>query len=109
MTPADRACPVPFTKQFHTKDGYHDGGVSCGIGFTIAWQRGPVPDLDHRNGAFLEEVLIACLDELECHQSGHFANEYNAKALEHLTAAITTLQARIKDRTERGVIGKHEI
>jgi len=105
ITPADRSRSVPFSQHFQTPDGHHDGGVACGIGFTIAWQKGPVSSAVQRNGAFLEDVLIACLDELEFHQQGPFANEYNAKAIQTLTDTIKTLQARIQDRNERGVLG----
>jgi hypothetical protein len=43
------------------ENGDHQGGQSCGKYFTIAWQRGPLNEAG-RNGAFLIEVLEACLE-----------------------------------------------
>lgn len=84
------------TNNWTTPEGLHDGGVSYGQGFVIAWQRGPTGE-NGRNGAFLIEVLTACQIQLQHYQSGQFACEENATAHRHLTQAIAALQSR-RDR-----------
>lgn len=51
---------TPINKNWTDENGNHAGGQSIGDNFTIVWQRGPLND-DGRNGAFLIEVLCACL------------------------------------------------
>jgi hypothetical protein len=86
--------------------GAPDGGVSCGIGFVISWQRGPLSD--GRNGAFLLEVLSACQSQLEYYQTGQFASTENELALDNLKTAIAHLERRLDRRKAEGVLGTHE-
>lgn len=51
----------PINKNWTDADGNHNGGQSIGDNFTIVWQRGPLKETG-RNGAFLIEVLEACLE-----------------------------------------------
>ncbi len=60
------------------------------------------------NGAFVEDVIAACADRLRYYQASRFASSYNAKALEHLDAAMAALDQRTKDRDAREVEGTHK-
>ena len=88
------------------------GGCTCGLGFCISWQDGPLgrgEDRDLPNGAFVETVIAAVVDRLEHYQRTEFACEYNQKAIMHLEIALEELAARTEDREERGVEGTHEV
>ncbi len=121
-------------KAMHFQDpaGNPAGGTSFGNGFAIGWQNGPLgrhvagPDgcclqlaPDKRpgcvkgctriapNGAFVEDVLGAVVDRIEYYQSTKFACERNARALDHLRAALVELNNRTQDREARKVEGTH--
>lgn len=105
---------LPFSK-FVSSMGVPDGGISCGIGFTIAWQRGSLTKVG-RNGAFLLEILGACRDRLADYQSGAFACEENAEALTNLDRAIRVLElrlepfgVRLRRRSDKGILGTHDV
>jgi hypothetical protein len=89
-----------------TATGAPDGGVSCGMGFTISWQRGPLSG--GRNGAFMIEVLGACQSQLEYYQAGQFASTENALALDNLKTCIAHLERRLDRRKAEGTLGTHE-
>lgn len=95
-------------KNFVTPEGFHDGGVAYGQGFTICWQRGPTKE-NGRNGAFLIEVLKACEAQLAHYQDGRFACQENALALEKLCEAIASLEARRDRRIEAGTHGTTQV
>jgi len=64
--------------QFDEK-GRPAGGCTCGLGFCISWQDGPLgrgEDRDLPNGAFVETVIAAVVDRLEHYQRTEFACEY---------------------------------
>jgi hypothetical protein len=61
---------APINKNWTDADGNHAGGQSIGNNFTIAWQRGPLNEAG-RNGAFLIEVLGACLDWVRIPYQSH--------------------------------------
>lgn len=89
-----------------------EGGQTFGPGFTIAWQRGPLGRGEGRleqNGAFVEDVIAAAADRIECYQASKFKSDYNADALTHLYAALQSLKARTADREKRNVEGTHEV
>lgn len=89
-----------------------EGGQTFGPGFAIAWQRGPLGRDKNRipqNGAFVEDVISAAIDRIEHYQSSKFASEYNAVALDHLRAALVSLQARTSERESRKVEGTHAL
>jgi hypothetical protein len=98
------ASPINFN--WVDEEGNHAGGVSSGVGFTIAWQRGPLQV--GRNGAFLIEVLQACESQLQHFQSGKFACRENEIALQHLSEAINALESRRQRRMAEGKLGTHE-
>jgi hypothetical protein len=97
----------PINQNWTNDDGTHAGGVSTGVGFTIAWQRGPLNEAG-RNGAFLIEVLEACRHQLRYYQMSKYACEENLKAMEHLDEALFALQSRRDRRNLQGTLGTHQ-
>jgi hypothetical protein len=86
------------------------GGHAVGTGIAISWQSGPLgrgADRKEPNGAFVETVIEAAAQRIRHYQATKFACEHNAKALEHLEAALAQLQARTADRENRHVEGTH--
>lgn len=106
--PEFESVDLPLSQNWTTPEGNHDGGVSTGIGYTIAWQRGPLVG-GNRNGAFLIEVLTACLRQLEYCQNSRYACAENAEALDYLELAIASLESRRLRRQNQGTLGTHEI
>ena len=94
-------------KNWSNPDGTRAGGVSYGPGFCVSWQRGPLTE--GRNGAFLIEVLEACESQLAYYQDSKFTCQENADALNHLNAAISTLQSRRDRRFAEGKLGTTEV
>lgn len=90
------------------EQGRPAGGTSAGIGFTIAWQRGPCPTPEQRNGAFLIEVLESCAERLCFYQDSEFDCEENARALGALYRSIAALKERRDRRRDAGTLGTHE-
>lgn len=89
-----------------------DGGVSCGRGFTISWQKGPLGrgnDRKEPNGAFVEDVLDAVIRRIEVYQDSKFNCSENADALEHLRSAAKRLDDRTRERELRKVEGTHGV
>lgn len=94
-----------------TENGNPTGGTSWGLGITIHWQDGPLGnplDMKKHNGAFVEGVIQCALDRLEFFQDSKFKCEENAEAIRNLQFALAALDARTKDRKERGVEGLHK-
>ena len=95
---------------YHYTDqaGNPDGGCSTGQGFTISWQRGLVKD-EAPNGAFLEDVLTACLDRLQFYQQlGKLSCEENSKAIAGLHTALGALNSRQLRRENQEVANTTE-
>lgn len=95
-------------------NGNPAGGITCGRGFNIAWQNGPLVDPDgergEQNGAFVEDIIAAAYGRLTFYQqagNGKFACLENAIAIEHLEAAFEALGRRTKRREAAGVEGTH--
>ena len=97
----------PLNRNWTTPEGHHDGGISTGIGYTIAWQRGPLTD-GGRNGAFIIEVLESCLAKIKDYQTGKFACEENDAAITHLEQALEPLRSRRDRRQSAGTFGTHQ-
>ena len=98
------------SEHWNDANGNPEGGISFGNGFSIGWQHGPLgtgPNRREPNGAFVEDVLAAVADRIRYYQDGRFASDYNAVALEHIEAALASLDQRTKDREARGVEGTH--
>jgi hypothetical protein len=98
----------PINTNWTNTQDEHEGGISTGIGFTIAWQRGGL-NTAGRNGAFLIEVAQACQLQLQYYQNSKYACIENAEALRHLDEAITWLQARRDRRAVEGKLGTQEV
>lgn len=101
-----------FTVDQHFVDpnGAPEGGHTCGVGFAIAWQRGPLgrgADRIPPNGAFVEDVIAAAASRITFYQDGRFACEENAAALRHLKEALFYLERRTNARLAQGVEGTH--
>lgn len=95
-----------WTAHHWEAEGKPDGGVSYGIGFTIAWQRGSLLE-QGRNGAFLTEVLEASLDELK-HKNSQFPCDENTSAITHLQCCLDALNDRLRRRKEQGILYDHK-
>jgi hypothetical protein len=88
------------------------GGTTTGLGIVIDWQNGPLAVDGVRrepNGAFVEDVIDACIGRIEFYQAGQFHGIHNAVALGHLKAALEVLNERTRDREDRGVEGTHQL
>ena len=94
----------PLNRNWTTPEGHHDGGISTGIGYTIAWQKGPLTD-GGRNGAYPIEVLEAVKQRLEHFQRSKFECRENAIAIMHLEQALGVLCSRIERRRNEGTLG----
>ena len=101
-----------FTANAHwyDREGRPEGGHTSGVGFAIAWQRGPLGTGAERsapNGAFVEDIIAAAISRLEFYQASEFACLENAAALNGLHEAMEALNRRTVRRVARGVEGTH--
>ena len=95
-----------ISSNWNDADGKPDGGQTCGMGFTIAWQRGPLNE--GRNGAFIIDVLDACIKQMQYYQQGEFRCDENVGVIEHLEHAIDLLKFRRNRRKDSGSLGTHK-
>ena len=99
-----------YLEHGYTEDGALHGGNAHGYGFSIVWQNGPTGgDRDGRNGAFVEELLAACMERLKAFQVTRFKHPANAEASRLIGEAIDVLHNRQADRVERAVYGMDQI
>ena len=87
------------------------GGVTTGKGISIQWQDGPLREngvVREPNGAFVEGVIAAAIDRLECYQSSKFKCRENALTITKLEEALHWCNHRTAGREERGVEGTHQ-
>jgi hypothetical protein len=101
-----------FSDQWSDTNGNPAGGVTCGKGFTISWQNGPLGrgvERKEPNGAFVETIIAAAKDRIDFYQRSRFACEENANAIKHLTAALDVLNARTKLREMKNIEGTHAV
>lgn len=99
-----------YSDQWLDENGNPAGGVSCGKGFCISWQNGPLgrgADRKEPNGAFVETIIDAAKRRIEFYQSSKFACEENILALHYLNLALVALDKRTKERECREVEGTH--
>ena len=89
-------------------------GLSCrwkwyGIfGSLISFQNGARKDENYTHGIIDSDLLEIVRDRLIGFQSGKFATEYNAKALEHIKIALMYMNRHVEDRIERNVLGTYK-
>ena len=101
-----------FTQNWLDDQDRPAGGVAYGNGFAISWQNGPLGPADDRdkpNGAFVEDVIFACLNRITAYQNSKFSCDENELAMGLLADALVALDSRTKDREKRGVEGTHEV
>jgi hypothetical protein len=97
----------PINQNWTNDDGTHAGGQSTGVGFTIAWQRGPLLETT-RNGAFVIEVLEAVRSQIAYYQDGKYACAENQTALDSIDTALFALNNRRDRRKQEGTLGTHK-
>lgn len=85
-------------------DEKDDMGV---FGCPIQFQKGARKDKNAVHGVLDSDLLEIIRDRLKGFQSGNFATEYNAKALEHIEIALMYMNRRVEDRIERNVLGTY--
>jgi hypothetical protein len=91
--------------------GNPTGGFVRGIGIAIAWQEGPLgrdAERQPQTGAYVEDVLVACLDRLKYYQNTKFNCPENVMAVSQLEEAIKWLRKRTEEREKRLVEGTHQ-
>jgi len=74
----------------------------------LIFQKGPRTLEDSQQGILDVDLLEISRDRLKGFQSGDFACEENAKALEHIELALMYLNRRTEDRHFRNVLGTNE-
>lgn len=60
-------------------------------------------------GLMNENLIAIVADRIDAFQSGKYANDYNAVALEHLRAALKALSDRTAHRESEGKEGTHAV
>src|SRR5262245_35119095 len=99
-----------FGQHWLDEHGNPAGGVSTGMGFTIAWQKGPLgQQRQGLNGAFVEDVIQAVIGRIEFYQASRFACQENVEALAALQMAADALDRRTQDRETCQVEGTHTV
>lgn len=81
-------------------------GESTGQIWDIEFQNGPINEVGV-NGVTNEALLAIVIDRLRSFQSGPFSCRENALALTKCEEALLWLHYRTRERTERGVEGRH--
>jgi len=98
------------TQNISDQQGNPLGGSAEGIGLKIEWQAGPIgQDGSGINGAFVEDVLEACIGRLKFYQDSRYSCDYNARAMEKIREALDALDARTLDRKNRHVEGTNAV
>jgi len=101
---------MEFTNN-NDENGNPAGGTVKGIGIDISWQNGPLVvdgTRKERNGAFVEDLIIAAIQRIEYYQASRFACEENAAAIYALQKALFAMNERTKRREAQGVEGTHK-
>lgn len=88
------------------------GGTVKGTGIDISWQNGPLrvdgkPDAE-RNGAFVEDLVIAAIQRMEYYQDSKFKCRENALAITKLEEALHWMNHRTARREAAGTEGTHK-
>ena len=78
------------------------------FGEKIRFQNGARKDPNAIHGILDTDLLEIVRDRLKGFQSGEFATNDNAKALEHIEVALMYMNKRVMDRYERSVLGTYQ-
>lgn len=88
---------------------FHRYMIDTGAGaIEIQFQTGARNEEGSTPGVLGVDLLEIVRDTLISFQAGPFACDYNAKALEHVEAALNALNDRVIDRKKRNVLGKEQ-
>lgn len=93
--------PEELPKRLEKDDLFYNG--------EIHFQKGPRNDPASTPGVLDTDLLEIVRDRLKDFQNGPFACQSNTDALNHVTAALMCLNARTRDRAERGILGVNEV
>lgn len=74
----------------------------------INFQDGPIGETG-RNGGFVEDLLVVCLERLRWYQRGKFACKENAFAIRGMVHTLYWLNERTRERRARAVEGTHQL
>lgn len=86
------------------------GGEVRGLGVQIDWQDGPAGALrEGLNGAFVEDVIEAAIERIECYETTKFACDENKAALHFLRQGLAALRGRMADRRQAGKLGENKV
>jgi hypothetical protein len=89
--------------EYHIKYGkFNNGYIST---HQIQFQNGARKETNSIHGILDTDLLEIVRDRIKGFQSGNFATEYNAKALENIELALMYMNRRVEDRIERNVLG----
>jgi len=89
--------------EYHIKyDKFNNGYIST---HQIQFQNGARKETNSIHGILDTDLLEIVRDRIKGFQSGNFATEYNAKALENIELALMYMNRRVEDRIERNVLG----
>ena len=90
------------------QDGDTDDRPGVSKTVILDFQDGPIKEVGV-NGLTHEVLLAVLADRLRRYQSGPYACEENATALNHICAAQGALLLRTQKRLQRGVEGTHQV
>lgn len=90
--------------QIEYTDYLPSGSINHVVG-DIQFQNGARKIIESTHGVLDVDLLEIVRDRLKGFQSGDFATEYNAKALEYIELALMYMNRRVEDRIERQVLG----
>lgn len=110
--PANKTRPLQKLEVLNKLDdkGIPTGGFVRGIGIAIAWQDGPLGRdalRKEQTGAYVEDVLEACLMRLKYYQGTKFNCPENVLTISGLEGALKWLRTRTEEREKRLVEGTH--
>ena len=92
-------------RAFHKYLIVTDRGLEVPKKILIEFQNGPRSVEGSVEGVIDTDLLEIVRHRLKCFQTGPFATEYNAKALENIELALMWMNRRVEDRIERNVLG----
>lgn len=86
----------------------YDEEYDCACTNHIVFQNGARKNPNSESGVLDTDLLEIVRDRMKGFQSGEFATDDNAKALEHIELALMYLNKRVMDRYERNVLGTNQ-
>jgi hypothetical protein len=93
---------------FNARHNYAVVGKDGKILAEIHFQEGPIKEAG-LNGIFMEDLLLMCVDRLECFQHSEYMCKENEDAISGIMAGVAALRSRTNKRKDRGVEGTSTI